>query len=117
MKKLATALSTYFDWFYLPDITVSDIIEIIILSYLIYHVMLWFKKTRAWTLFKGIVVIAVFMCLAAVFQLNTILWIIKNLKPKDLRILLYSVTSYHIKTFHLVQRSRNYRKHGDRTWK
>ena len=78
MKKLATALSTYFDWFYLPDITVSDIIEIIILSYLIYHVMLWFKKTRAWTLFKGIVVIAVFMCLAAVFQLNTILWIIKN---------------------------------------
>lgn len=78
MKKLATALSTYFDWFYLPDITLSDIIEIIILSYLIYNVMLWFKKTRAWTLFKGIVVIAVFMCFAAVFQLNTILWLIKN---------------------------------------
>lgn len=78
MKKIAAALSTYFDWFYIPRITITDIIEIIILSYLIYNVMLWVKKTRAWTLFKGIIVIAVFMGIAAVFKLNTILWIIKN---------------------------------------
>ncbi len=70
--------SVYFDWFYIPGITLTDIIEIVILSYLFYNVMLWFKKTRAWTLFKGIVVIAIFVGIAALFKLNTILWIIKN---------------------------------------
>lgn len=78
MKKLLTALSANFDWFYVPHITITDIIEIIILSYLLYHVILWFKKTRAWTLFKGIAVLIVFMGVAAVFRLNTILWIFRN---------------------------------------
>lgn len=78
MKKLLTALSASFDWFYFPHITITDIIEIIILSYLLYHVILWFKKTRAWTLFKGIAVLILFMGVAAFFQLNTILWIFRN---------------------------------------
>ena len=78
MKKLLTALSVYFDWFYIPKIHVTDIIEIIILSYVIYHVMIWFKKTRAWTLFKGIVVLFIFVGLATLFRLNTILWIFRN---------------------------------------
>ena len=56
----------------------TDIIEIIILSYVIYHVMIWFKKTRAWTLFKGIVVLFIFVGLATLFRLNTILWIFRN---------------------------------------
>lgn len=73
-----TALSTNFDWFYLPKMTISDIVEIILLSYLLYHVMLWFKKTRAWTLFKGIVVLIIFVGFANLFQLNTILWLFKN---------------------------------------
>lgn len=78
MHKILTALSSYFDWFYVPHITLTDILEIIILSYLIYHLMLWFQKTRAWTLLKGFVVIVLFMGVAMVFQLNTMLWIFKN---------------------------------------
>ncbi len=78
MKRLLASLSTSFDWFYVPHISVTDIIEIIILSYLLYHVILWFKKTRAWTLFKGMVVFLIFTAFAALFQLNTILWIVKN---------------------------------------
>lgn len=78
MKKLLTTLSASFDWFYFPHITITDIIEIIILSYLLYHVILWFKKTRAWTLFKGIAVLILFMGVSAFFQLNTILWIFRN---------------------------------------
>lgn len=72
-------ISSYFDWFYVPHITVTDILEIIILSYLIYIVILWVKKTRAWTVFKGLIVIAVFMGFAAVFKLNTILWLFRNM--------------------------------------
>lgn len=78
MKKLLTALSTNFEWFYFPHITWSDILEIIVLSYLLYNVMLWFKRTRAWTLIKGITVIVVFMGLATILQLNTLLWLFKN---------------------------------------
>ena len=37
--------------------------------------MIWIKNTRAWTLFKGIVILIVFVLLAAIFNLNTILWI------------------------------------------
>lgn len=79
MKRLLTALSTSFDWFYIPHITVTDIIEIIILSYLLYHVMLWIKNTRAWTLFKGVAVLMAFMGVAAFFRLNTLLWIFRNM--------------------------------------
>ena len=78
MHKILTALSSYFDWFYVPHITITDSLEIIILSYLLYHLMLWFKKTRAWTLLKGVVVLVAFMGLATVLQLNTMLWIFKN---------------------------------------
>ena len=78
MKRLLTALSVKFDWFYFPKIGVIDIIEILFLSFIIYHIMIWFKKTRAWTLFKGIAVLAFFVALAALLQMNTILWIFRN---------------------------------------
>ena len=64
----------------LPDISISvvDIIEILIIAFLIYHVLLWIKSTRAWTLFKGILVILVFVLIAAIFQMSTILWVAEN---------------------------------------
>ena len=70
MKELLSKLNAYFDWFYIPQITVADIVEIIILSYLVYNVILWFKKTRAWTLVKGFVVLILIMALATIFGLN-----------------------------------------------
>ena len=36
------------------------------------------KNTKAWALFKGVVLIMVFIILAAVFEMNTILWIARN---------------------------------------
>lgn len=78
MKNLLTGLKSSFDWFYFPKFTLTDIVEIIILAYLLYNVMLWFKKTRAWTLVKGIVILIIFVGFANLFQLNTILWLFKN---------------------------------------
>lgn len=57
----------------------TDIVEIIILSFLIYHILVWIKNTKAWSLLKGILVIAVFILFAAYFEMNTILWIVNNL--------------------------------------
>lgn len=55
-----------------------DIIEIAIISFLFYNILLWIKSTRAWNLFKGIMVILIFVLLAALFQMSTILWIAEN---------------------------------------
>lgn len=59
-------------------ITWVDVIEILIISILFYHVLLWIKSTRAWNLFKGIMVILIFVVIAAFFQMSTILWIAEN---------------------------------------
>ncbi|MDD6490630.1 MAG: diadenylate cyclase CdaA [Firmicutes bacterium] len=57
----------------------ADILEMIILTFLIYHILVWIKNTKAWSLLKGILVIAVFILFAAYFQMNTILWIVNNM--------------------------------------
>ena len=38
-------------------LTLVDLVEILIISFLFYHVILWVKSTRAWNLFKGILMI------------------------------------------------------------
>ena len=78
MEQIFNFLRTYFDWFYIPRITISDIVEIIIISFLAYHIMIWFQTTRAWTLIKGILVLLLFMGVAMLLQFNTLIWIFKN---------------------------------------
>ena len=57
----------------------SDMAEIIILSVLIYHILLWIKTTRAWTLVKGFAVIFAFLLVAVFAEMDTILWIAGNI--------------------------------------
>ncbi len=61
-----------------PTIRFSDIFEILVLSVLLYYVMIWIKKTRAWMLLKGIVVILAFVLLSSLFNLTTISFIIQK---------------------------------------
>lgn len=63
---------------YMPTVKVTDIVEIIIIAFLMYELMLWIKNTKAWMLLKGILVLVVFISVAAVFHMNTILWIVRN---------------------------------------
>lgn len=57
----------------------ADIAELVILSFLLYQILVWIKNTRAWSLLKGILVIAIFILVAAYFEMNTILWIVQNM--------------------------------------
>ncbi len=61
--------------FYWPEVHPTDIVELIILSFLIYQLIIWIKNTRAWILLKGIVVLGLFVIIAFIFKLNTILWL------------------------------------------
>lgn len=60
------------------NIGVTDVIEIVILAFLIYRIMIWIQSTRAWTLLKGFAMILAMLVLAYIFNMNTILWIAKN---------------------------------------
>lgn len=65
------------DWYW-PDVKVTDVLEIIILAFLFYQIIKWIKNTKAWMLLRGIIVLGVFILVAAVFKMNTILWLAKN---------------------------------------
>lgn len=67
----------YLTWIGDLNISVSatDVVEILIIAFVFYHVLKWIKDTRAWMLLRGILIILVFVLIAAIFQMNTILWI------------------------------------------
>lgn len=65
---------------YLPlKIQFTDILEIIILSFAFYQILVWIKNTRAWMLFKGILVVMLFILIASILNLSTILWLVQNM--------------------------------------
>lgn len=59
----------------LPSINVTDVIEILLIALFLYKLLIWIKNTRAWMLFRGLIVIVAFFILAAILQMNTILWL------------------------------------------
>lgn len=82
MQNIMAALDTFWEkasmYMNLPQITLTDVVEIFIITVLFYYMLVWIKNTRAWMLLKGILVILIFVGIAAVFQMNTIIWIAKN---------------------------------------
>ncbi len=74
MNKIMELIDTYIA-FHIQEIRWIDFVEIIILSFLIYHIILWIKNTRAWALLKGFLAIFLLLLVAVVFEMNTILWI------------------------------------------
>ena len=62
----------------MPDVRWTDLVEVLIIAYLTYHILLWVKNTRAWQLMKGIAVVVAMALLAAFFNMTTILWIFRH---------------------------------------
>ena len=60
-------IKTFFDNYvsdmYFPNVHLTDIIEIIIVSIIVYEIMLWIKNTKAWMLLKGMIVLGLFILL------------------------------------------------------
>jgi len=63
----------------LPRISLRNLFEIAIISFLVYEILFWIKNTRAWTLLKGLLTIMVFAIVAVLLRLDTIVWILKNI--------------------------------------
>ncbi len=62
----------------LPHIGIRDVIDIIVVGYLIYIVLAWIKGTRTWALFKGVIIVLVVATIAYLFQLHTLWWVVSN---------------------------------------
>ena len=62
----------------IPSVHITDIIDIIIVAIVIYTVIHWIKETRAWSLFRGLMVIAMFSLLSYNLHFYTITWIIER---------------------------------------
>ncbi|MBE5822982.1 MAG: diadenylate cyclase CdaA [Butyrivibrio sp.] len=63
---------------HMPTIRLSDILEIFIIAFLVYHILVWARNTRLWSLLKGVIVILVFILVCALFNMSTILWIVER---------------------------------------
>lgn len=61
-----------------PNVGIRDVIDILVVAYLIYLVMIWIKDTRTWTLFKGVVIVLVVAIVAYICQLHTLWFVISK---------------------------------------
>lgn len=75
MKTIVSILRRYVTSVDIPQLQLIDIVEIAIITVLVYFFLNWIKKTRAYTLMKGIVVVLVFLLVAWLLNMNTIIFL------------------------------------------
>ena len=68
MEHFKELFGVYSHKIHMPAVRWTDIVEILIIAFLVYQIMKWAKTTRAWSLFKGMVVILVFILLVLSFK-------------------------------------------------
>ena len=79
MERIGSLINKYFSAFRLPDINPLDIIEILILAFILYKAMVWIKNTRAWSIVKGMAIVLIFMAVAVLLDMTTIIWLARSL--------------------------------------
>ena len=68
------------EWFTEPSVSISvtDVLEILILAFLVYNLLLWIKTTRAWTLLKGIMILLVCVMIVYILRMDTLIFIVNR---------------------------------------
>lgn len=62
----------------IPSVRITDIIDIFLVACLIYIIIHWIKETRAWTLFRGLLIIVAISLLSYYLHFYTLTWIIEK---------------------------------------
>ena len=78
MEQILSFLENNLSNLYIPRPGIIDILEIVIIAFIIYHILVWMRNTKAWFLMKGIVSIMVMFVIAVILEMNTIIWIAQN---------------------------------------
>lgn len=78
MEQILSFLENNLSNLYIPKPGIIDILEIIIIAVMVYHILVWMRNTRAWFLMKGVVSIMAMFVIAVLLEMNTIIWIAQN---------------------------------------
>lgn len=78
MNAIVSFFRDYVAWLTIPKINVIDLLEIAIIAFAFYQVILWIKGTRAWMLLKGITLLGIIFVIASIFEMQVVLWVFQN---------------------------------------
>ncbi|MCD8131396.1 MAG: diadenylate cyclase CdaA [Lachnospiraceae bacterium] len=78
MQYITTFWSYISDSFVKYNLTVIDVLEMLILAWLIYKILGWIQSTRTFVLLRGIAVIGLFLLVAELLDMTAIMWVAKN---------------------------------------
>ncbi len=80
MNRLLLWISNRTGWIgrTLSDISLIDVLEIIILAFLVYNLLLWIKNTRAWSLLKGIMFLGICVAFVYLLRMDTLIYIVNR---------------------------------------
>ncbi len=62
----------------IPSITITNVLEILILAFVVYKLLQWITQTRAWTLLKGLLTIVIFVLVVYLLQMDTLIYIVNH---------------------------------------
>lgn len=81
MNNILFWLSDNLSWLTIPtvSITVTDVLEILILAFLVYNLLLWIQNTRAWSLLKGMAILAGCIALVYLLQMTTLMYLVNRI--------------------------------------
>ncbi|MCC8105017.1 MAG: diadenylate cyclase CdaA [Clostridiales bacterium] len=73
-------LQDSFSWLTIPtvSITLTDILEILILAFLVYNLLLWIQNTRAWNLLMGIAILSACIAVVYLLQMTTLMYLVNR---------------------------------------
>ena len=80
MSSLVAWIDSHLNFLRLPNVSVTatDIVEILILTWLVYRLLNFIKTSHAWTLLRGILIIAAALAAVYLFQMDTLIYIINQ---------------------------------------
>jgi diadenylate cyclase len=62
----------------ISSITITSVVEILILAFLVYKFLLWIKNTKAWTLLKGILMLIGCVMIVYALQMDTLIYLVNR---------------------------------------
>ena len=73
-----------FDWrsdltaWAIPSFHLTDIIDILVVAFIIYEILKWIRRTGAWILLRGILFLIAIAAISALLQLKMTLWLFQT---------------------------------------
>lgn len=78
MDRIVDFFKNYISWISFPELTFVSVFELILLTVILYVMLKWMKKTKAWSLMKGIVFLFLLYLFCYIFKLEVFLFLFEK---------------------------------------